>query len=202
MTGRKEDIQARTNIASQYEPWLFCTSVYPDSERELKALRKAFLSSCGDERGAYDTATEISDADAFAYQLGRDFAMYFDSDEYMQSPDGPTRILWDLVKHQVIQAFPDLEESQSFLNGALNVFVVSHGPVMYGDAPILEYSPEKLDATIFRYFSKRSVFSNQAEYRFAIDMPGRRPIKEVCSLPMSDEIRRLIREHKQSTNFI
>lgn len=182
-------LEAITSLSSPSEPWLFCASIYPDSEANLEALCREFISPGSNENIAYDAATEIVDAEAFACQLGIDYVARFGGDDYMQ----PAVITH--AENAIQEAFPDAGV-QVIYPKALAVY---HGPVMYEDTPIPEYSPAAVsDNNDFEdgyrklYFSKRRAYSTQMEYRFAISMlwePAKE--KEVCYLPISDELREL-----------
>ena len=65
------DLRASVTFSSSPdEPWIYCTSIAPASNAETERLRARFP--------RYDAITSIMDADAFAMQLGIDFAITVD----------------------------------------------------------------------------------------------------------------------------
>ena len=174
-------IKATATHVAESEPWLFCTSICPDSERILEKLRREFSSSCCDKNSEYDAVTEVGDAGAFARQLGIDFATGVDHAKYIK-PDSMSRSI------EILKQF-DRKETES----TEKVITVYHGPVIYREPQIVEYPSKDFQNSVNIYklwFSKHLSFSNQTEYRFAISMLGK-PREDTCYIPISDDLRRL-----------
>ena len=175
-------LKAEMTFASPEEPWIYCASVQPDGASAMRELRSKFPQ--------YDTVTVIEDRQAFARQLGIDFALSFD-----RSKDVHMNVLYDSI-------YAQSNYTTSLWSGRRNIdkFVnVYHGPVRYEDqSGVLETLEDVVDpyGAPRAWFTKGTKFSDQREYRFALSTPGT-PRKSELQITVSDEIRRLVAEAPQ-----
>lgn len=145
--------------------WIFCTSMKPTTDWELRKMRQAF---------GYDCATTIANPSEFAKELGSAFATHSEwSDVVSLSP--LARVSRLLPRSEV---------------GDKSVFV-HHGPVVYqcNPAKVIEAFPEDKRGAVAP-FVKRDQFSHQKEYRFTVSIRGE-PKELTFSLPISTELRHL-----------
>ena len=143
--------------------WMFCTSVKPDTCRELRKLSCHFPE--------YDCATTISDPSKFAKRLGVSFGRYSSwADVKLSSLD---RMAIKLRPAEIGD----------------KVVWVRHGRVVYTDDPsrVVERLPEDHRAAMMP-FVKRAEFKDQIEYRFTVSMNGEPEAQEFC-LPVSEQLR-------------
>ena len=168
-------VSARLSFASSSEPWVYCASHYR-TDRELRGLRSEFCGKYG-----YSAATLIEDADDFAAWLGVDFALGFDKtadvslgpvDEIGYARSSYTTDLWDG-------------------SGPIDTFVhVYHGPINYQDVSgQIERQEQWFDpnAGPMSWFTKKTSFRDQSEYRFAVTTPGT-PVQPKHYLAVSPEL--------------
>lgn len=144
--------------------WMFCTSVQPKTDWELRKMRKAF---------GYDCATTIANPSEFAKELGAAFAAYSRwSDVRLSALDEVSRRLRP----------PEIGDK---------VVWVHHGPVVYqrNSAKVIEAFPEDERAAVVP-FVKRDQFSHQKEYRFTVLINGE-PKESTLLLPISTGLRSL-----------
>ena len=144
--------------------WMFCTSVQPKTDWELRKMRQVF---------GYDCATTIANPSEFAKELGAAFAAYSEwSDVSLSSLD---KVLLQLLPSEVGD----------------KVVCVYHGPVVYQRDPakVIEAFPEDEQAAVVP-FVKRDQFSREKEYRFTVLIRGE-PKEPRFSLPISTELRHL-----------
>ena len=175
-------LKAEMTFASPEEPWIYCTSVQPDGASAMRELRSQFPQ--------YDTVTAIEDRQAFARQLGIDFALSLD-----RANDVHMNVLYDWL-------YTQSNYTTSIWSGRRNIdkFVnVYHGPVRYEDqSGVLETLEDVVDlyGAQRAWFTKGTRFSGQREYRFAVSTLGT-PRKSKRQITVSDEIRRLVAEAPQ-----
>ena len=167
-------VSARLSFTSSSEPWVYCASHYR-TVRELRRLRSKFRGKHG-----YSAATRIEDADAFATWLGIDFALGLDKTTGVSL--GPideigyarsyTKNLWDGSR-------------------PIDTFVhVYHGPVNYQDVSGRVDRQEQWfdpNAGPMAWFTKKTSFRNQSEYRFAVTTPGT-PVQTKHYVAVSPEL--------------
>lgn len=171
-------VSARLSFASSSEPWAYCASHYR-TDRELRRLRSEFCGKYG-----YSAATLIEDADAFAAWLGVDFALGLDKtanislgpiDEIGYARSSYTTNLWDGSR-------------------PIDTFVhVYHGPVNYQDMSGRVDKQEQWfdpNAGPMAWFTKKTSFRNQSEYRFAVTTLGT-PVQPKHYVAVSPELRAL-----------
>ena len=139
----------------------------------------------------YNTATEIQNPDAFAMQLGIDFALSVDKEKDIK--------LGFLEKLKLIYLNSsntvNLWESPRNIDKIVNVY---HGPVQYEDqSGTIERQTDFFDphGAQRAWFTKRTKPSDQKEYRFAVSTLGT-PTNMIFCLAVSDEIRKLTAEIK------
>ena len=144
--------------------WIFCTSVQPKTDWELRKIQKAF---------GYDCATTIANPSEFAKELGAAFAAYSEWSDV--SLDFLDKLLWQFL-------------SPEAFDKAVEVY---HGPVVYprNPAKVIEAFPEKRREAVIP-FVKRDEFSTQIEYRFIVSIGGK-PKKSTFRLPISTGLRSL-----------
>ena len=176
------NLRANITFASPEEPWIYCTSIQPDGASAVRGLRSEFPQ--------YDAVTVIGDRQAFARQLGIDFALSLD-----RAKDVRTSTPYD-------SAYARSSYTTSLWKGRRNIdkFVnVYHGPVRYEDqSGVLETLEDVVDlyGAQRAWFTKGTRFSGQREYRFAVSTFGT-PRKSKFKVTASDEIRRLVAEARQ-----
>ena len=145
--------------------WIFCTSMKPTTDWELRKMRQAF---------GYDCATTIANPSEFAKELGSAFATHSEwSDVVSLSP---------LARVSRLLPLSEVGDKSVF---------VRHGPVVYqrNPAKVIEAFPEYEQAAVMP-FVKRDQFSHQKEYRFTVSIRGE-PKEPTFSLPISTELRHL-----------
>ena len=177
--GSVRSFKATMTFLSPEEPWIYCTSIRPEDAAAMRTLTAEFPQ--------YDAATEIADPAEFARQLGIDFALGLDADQ-----DVVVTPLQDLV-------YARSSYSVSFWEGRRQVdkiVNVYHGPVRYEDqSGVLQSLEDVVDLRGAQraWFTKRTKFSGQREYRFAVSTLGI-PRDSKKMLAVSDEIRKLTTE--------
>ena len=174
--GEIKILDATVTFSAPDEPWIYCTSIAPNSNREIGTLRAAFLQ--------YDAVTEITSPESFAIQLGIDFAISVEKsrdvtlspiDEWAYRQSKYTVSLW---------------EGECHIDKYVRVY---HGPVCYEDQSGVLKSLEDfsdLSGVPLTWFTKKSKFAGQREYRFAVSTLGS-PRKDKFYLDMSEELRKL-----------
>ncbi len=171
-------VTARLSFVSEREPWVYCASHYR-TDSEFRRLRNEFDASYG-----YSAATRVSNADDFAEVLGVDFALGLDKasdisleplDELGYARSSYTTNLWDGRRH---------------INTIVHVY---HGPVSYEDVSGTVHNKEGWfdpNAGPLAWFTKKSSFRHQSEYRFAVTTPGS-PTSQKHYIAPSPELRAL-----------
>ena len=171
--------RAELSFGSSSEPWIYCAAHYRD-ERELRRLREHFATEYG-----YTTATGIADPDAFATWLGIDFALGLDKTADVR-----------------LSAFEEIAYARSRYDTSLwegshpidTVVHVHHGPVRYEDQSGRVDTPEHWydpDSGPKAWFTKRTSFRAQSEYRFAVSTLGE-PVEPKHYITVSPELRALV----------
>lgn len=160
-------IKATAVFSSDSEPWVYCAS-HLSSYHTSRNLKAKF----SDEYD-YDAATEIQDVDAFAMWLGIDFALQVNKDKHLKMEDF-------------------YREAYRASNHSIDTFVyVYHGPVHYEDeSGVIATNDDWTDihGAVRAYFTKRTEFEDQSEYRFAVST-HRTPRDKVFWLDVSEELR-------------
>ena len=153
-------VDARLSFVSLGEPWVYCASHYR-TDRQLHRLRSEFRVKYG-----YTAATQISDPSAFAEWLGIDFALALDKtndislgpiDEFAYKRSSYTTNLWDGLRP---------------IDTIVHVY---HGPVNYEDVSGRVDSQQQWfdpNAGPMAWFTKKTAYRNQFEYRFAVTTLG------------------------------
>jgi len=162
-----ETLKATAELQILRDPWVFCTSISPDTDAEAFELARRIDPD-------YDTATDILDSEAFATRLGIDFA-----------------IALDLPRHVESQSALDLVTlAQSRFQKIVHV---RHGPVVYEDHSGVVRTEQDFRAFDHGHtagFVKRCAFSHEQEYRFAVSTFAQKT-KEIFCLPISGDLREL-----------
>ena len=177
-------VEANATFSSSEEPWIYCTSIKPQSDREMKEMTNKVFG-----KYEYDAATEIQNPDAFAIQLGVDFALSVDKEKDIK--------LGCLEKSIYLKSSytVNLWKGPRNIDKIVNVY---HGPVHYEDqSGAVETQKDFFDpyGAQRAWFTKRTWFSDQKEYRFAASTLGT-PTNMIFRLAVSDEIRKLTAEIK------
>ena len=171
-------VSARLSFVSEGEPWVYCASHYR-TDSELRRLRSEF-----DARYGYSAASRILDPDDFAARLGVDFALGLDKaadvslgplDEIGYAGSSYTTNLWD---------------GRQPIDTVVHVY---HGPVNYEDVSGSVRSKEGWfdpNAGPLAWFTKKTAFRDQNEYRFAVTTLGT-PKSQKHYIAVSPELRSL-----------
>ena len=169
---------ARVAFVSSGEPWVYCASHYR-TDSELRRLRRDFRVEYG-----YEAATRIDDPDAFAVCLGVNFAMALDKtadvslgpiDEIGYARSSYTTSLWDGSRP---------------IDTLVHVY---HGSVHYEDlSGRVDRQEHWFDPSAGprAWFTKKTSFKDQNEYRFAVTTPGV-PVRPKHYVAVSPELREL-----------
>ena len=157
---------AKARYAVTRDPWVYCTAFYPGSERDAYRLGKRISSD-------NDTITNILDVNAFALELGVDFAIALDESIHTKAVSGVSLI-----------------QKASLANSGFQKGVrVDHGPVAYEDiSGTLDTGREPVNLASRTGFIKPNSFSYQSEYRFALWTIGQ-PSAKTVRIPISDALR-------------
>ena len=148
------------------DPWVYCTAFCPDSERDAYRLGKRICAS-------NDAITNILDINAFALELGVDFAVNLDAAIHTNVVSGPALIQRALLAK----------------SGFQKIVHVDHGPVAYEDiSGTLDSGGEPVGLVPRSGFIKPKSLSYQSEYRFALRTIGEPSIKTL-RIPISDALR-------------
>ena len=179
--GLGASIEATGTLSYSSEPWVYCTSIRPQSELELKKLERGF-SSGREEDIEYDTITEIQDPNAFAIQLGIDFAIILDKSKNIV--EDARSIIASAYRNVTRKVWKNSRPIDKVVH-------VYHGPVIYEDRTDVVNDKEFFSNTPNWpkfCFRKRTSFSEQMEYRFALSTFGK-PREDVFFLKVSDELK-------------
>ena len=168
---RNASLTAQITYSSPVDAWVYCTSVRPNrSSVEYEDLKMSF------QKIGYTEIRVIQDPSTFALQLGIDYALLLNSEEYAER--------YETAK---------LGETAVSGNMKCNVQVI-HGPVIYEDQSGEFHSPEVNDHLrpgMFCTFTKRTRYSDQTEYRFAV-FPTGATHEDTLHLPVSEELSNLL----------
>ena len=157
---------AEAEYAVTQDPWVYCTAFYPGSERDAYRLGKRISSN-------NDTITNILDVNAFALELGVDFAIALVESTHTKAVSGVSLI----------------QKASLANSGFQRVVHVDHGPVAYEDiSGTLDTGREPVDLASRACFIKPKSFSYQSEYRFALRTIGEPSVKTL-PIPISDALR-------------
>ena len=148
------------------DPWVFCTAFCPVRERDAYRLARRISPE-------YDTITDILDVDAFALELGVDFAITLNPE-----------------LHTKANSVVDIVQRALAANSGFEKIVhVHHGPVAYEDiSGSLDTGREPFDLESRVGFTKPRSFSYQSEYRFVLWTIGEPSIRTL-RIPVSDALR-------------
>ena len=177
-------VKANASFSSSEEPWIYCTSIKPQSDREMKEMTDKVFS-----KYEYDAATEIQNPDAFAMQLGIDFALSVDKEKDVK--DGCLEKSIYLKSSYTVNLWKGPRNIDKIVN-------VYRGPVHYEDqSGVIKTQTDFIDpyGAQRAWFTKGTKFSDQKEYRFAVSTLGT-PTRNIFPLTISDEIRKLTSEIK------
>lgn len=169
------DLSASLTLSSfPDEPWVYCTSIAPTSDADTRRLRARFP--------RYDAITSIRAPESFAMQLGIDFAISVDKSKHVEL--GPINELAYRRSWYTVGLWEGEHQIDKFIR-------VYHGPVVYEDhSGALESMEDFVDFSMVPqgWFTKKTRFSGEQEYRFAVSALGR-PRTETFKLRISDELR-------------
>lgn len=158
---------ACATFVSSIDPWVYCTSFCPVRERDAYKLARCISSE-------YDTITDILNVDAFALELGVDFAITLDPALHTIDSDAI-----QMINRKLLTGV-----------GFENIVHVHHGPVAYEDFSGSFDTGRELDDLKSRLcFTKPNSFSYQSEYRFALWTIGE-PTINTIHIPVSDALRK------------
>ena len=166
---------AELTFVASSEPWIYCASHY-NLNSDLRRLKDLFA----DEYG-YTTATGISDPNSFATWLGIDFALTLDKATEVRL--GPL----DKIGYAQSRYETDLWQGSGPIDTIVRVY---HGPVHYEDSSgRISTQEEWFDpaAGPKAWFTKKTPFKNQSEYRFAVSTLGD-PVKTKHYITVSPEL--------------
>ena len=182
--GGGSSVKANASFSSSKEPYIYCTSIKPQSDREMKDMKNKVFG-----KYKYDATTEIQNPDAFAMQLGIDFALSVDKEKDVKL-GGLEKLIYLKSSYTV-----SLWKGSRNIDKIVNVY---HGPVHYEDqSGVVKTQKDFFDlhGAQRAWFTKRTKFSDQKEYRFAVSTLGT-PANMIFRLAVSDEIRKLTAEIK------
>ena len=175
-----DGVKMEAVFSSFSEPWIYSAS-HLSSYRASRDLKATF----SDEYD-YDAATEIKDVDAFAMWLGIDFALQIDKGKHLKLGGLNT---WAYRASSYSTNLWSQEGTQN-----IDTFVhVCHGPVHYEDeSSVIATDDDWVDihGAARAWFTKRTEFADQSEYRFALSPLGTPEDKELW-LDVSEDLRKL-----------
>lgn len=172
-------VSAQLTFATENEPWVFCAAHFR-TNRELQNLREYF-----DQEYGYSEANLILDPNEFARVLGVEFALNVD-----KTSNVSLQILEQLVRCSYTK---NVRDSTHFFD---NVVKVYHGPINYeNNSGQIQNQNQWFDpcAGPKAWFTKKTCFKKQSEYRFAVSTLGK-PVNQVLILSVSDELRSCLSE--------
>lgn len=174
-------VSSQFTFSTESEPWIYCASHYRTYPKFCR-LRGYF-----DQRFGYSEPTRILDPNEFAMKLGVAFLLNFDktNDIRLQGVE--------LVLHELSRYENSLLEREHSIDTYVNVF---HGPVNYENTSgQIEHKNQFCDpyAGPKAWFTKKSKFKKQSEYRFAISTRGT-PVNSRHYISMNAELRKCVSE--------
>ena len=159
-------ISGEAEYAATSDPWVYCTAFCPSNVRDAYRLGKRISST-------NDTITNILDVNAFALELGIDFALVLDESIHTKAVSGMSQI----------------RKAHLDGSGYQKVVHLDHGPVAYeNNSGALETGDEPVDLASRIGFIKPTSFSYQSEYRFTLGTIGD-PLVDLLPIPVSDALR-------------
>ena len=173
ITGGK--VSSQMTFTSLGEPWVYCAS-YCRSTSELDRLFREF-----DDRYGYSAATRILNPDAFATWLGIDFVLGLDVSKDISH--GP----WDLIA-DARRRIARLREDCITIDKYVHVY---YGRITYEDVSGYVNKQEHFcdfNSDPKAWFTKKSAFADQNEYRFAVSTRGV-PVNSKYYISVSPELR-------------
>ena len=181
--GAVDSISAKMEVAISSDPWVYCTALWPGGTSAALKLARRLSPD-------YDTITHILDIDAFAMELGIDFALALDPSRDLSRPTSGAEA------DQAIRFDAWLQVAKAKASiGAARVVFVDHGPVAYEDlSGVVRTGREVANLRSSAGFTKPRSFSYQSEYRFALRTIGE-PSNTTLRLPVSDALRALTSIH-------
>ena len=183
ISARENNLTAEGTIASSKEPWILCTSMRPTNAAPAKSLERQFS-----YKGTDAVVTTVDDQNAFARQLGIDFAR--------------SAGLKDAVKDDVIDVIDRHRYRLAFADEEIDAVVrVIHGPVHYQNATLTVGSGDDLANTEAHrvWFTKGTEFSPECEYRFAVSAGC--PTTDAFRLDVSPELSRLTKSWRRGDRW-
>lgn len=172
-----KSVKASATLRAPQEPWIFCTSIYPNNELKFRKLRHSLSTT-------YDAVTEILGPDAFAVQVGVDFAINLNKAEHV------TLNLVEELSYVRSSITTSLLKDSYKIEKIVHVY---HGPVLYMDQSVAVESSEDFSSLPDRYkvcFTKPIPYPHQMEYRFAISTFGKPKLGEF-NLRITDGLKKL-----------
>ena len=169
---------SRVSFASSREPWIYCASHY-ELDRELRQLKDHFA-----EKYGYTAAARIRDPNAFAMWLGIDFALNLN-----KATDVKLGAL-DKINYARSSYNANLRPGSGQIDTVVHV---CYGPVCYEDSSgCIATQEDWFDphAGPRAWFTKKTCFTSQCEYRFAVSTIGD-PVKPRHYIDVSPELREL-----------
>lgn len=167
----KYNFTASGLLASPDEPWILCTSIKPSDPAGAASLESRFA-----DKGPDAMVTTVDDIGAFATQLGIDMAQ--SAELKHKTKDS---VFHKIRQHYIRQAFGVDKEIAACVN-------VAHGPVHYENETLtVRKSSDIFDAGARRaLFTKRTGFTGEREYRFAVSAGS--PASDSFRLSVSPEL--------------
>ena len=166
---------ASGTLASPKEPWILCTSIMPAHTAGATSLECEFSG-----KGSDAVVTAIVDRDDFARQLGIDVAQRAAKAPFAKED------AFDLIQRHLHERIYGADKEIDAL------VKVVHGPVHYEDITLTVRSAHDIaKPAVPAWFTKRTRFSRECEYRFAV-LAGC-PATPKLRLDVSPELSRLTR---------
>ena len=178
------DISASVMFAAAAEPWVYCASIAPTRSYgvgSLGALKREFAES----KGSDAAITAIDNPRQFARRLGIELALSVEVGKDVKEDYGMGLLDREFARRECgLGALPPID----------TVLWVSHGPVHYEDRRLVIETESDMPTmeALRACFTKRTEFSGQQEYRFAMRVAGR-PLRKAIYLQASGELLRLTR---------
>ena len=187
---RKLGYVAPTNISvsakftAAAEPWVYCASIAPTLSYGVESLG-ALKSEFAESRGSDAAITAIDNPHQFARRLGIELALSIEVGTDVKENYAMGLLDQKLARSECgLGALPPID----------TVLWVSHGPVHYEDRRLVIRTENDMPTmeALRACFTKRTEFSGQQEYRFAMSV-AERPLWKAIYLQASGELLRLTR---------